>query len=66
MDYKDLVVVGLAFLIGNVGAAAGGPLGAVAGIVVGAGIGAKWAAESDRVRYLEGRVEELEARVGEP
>ncbi|MFC6835433.1 hypothetical protein [Halomarina ordinaria] len=59
MDYKDLVVVALTFLVGNVGATYGAA-GAVAGIVVGAGVGAKWASESDRVRSLERRVEELE------
>ena len=60
MDYKDFVVVGTAALGGFVGAAVGGLGGFVAGLFVGAGVAAKWAAESDRARALEARVRELE------
>lgn len=59
MDYKDLTVVGVAFLCGLAGAALG-PLGFVAGVLAGAGVGATWAARTDRVEYLERRVERLE------
>lgn len=47
MDYKDAVVVSLAFLSGLAGAAFGGLIGLLAGIVVGAGFGATWAYRSD-------------------
>lgn len=47
MDYKDAVVVSLAFLSGLAGASLGGPVGLLAGIVVGAGLGATWAYRTD-------------------
>lgn len=48
MDYKDLVVTASAFLGGVLGGTVGGILGLGAGIVVGAGVSAVWAYETDR------------------
>ena len=47
MDYKDVVVIGMALLFGSIGGFFGGPIGGLAGILVGAGIGAVWAYETD-------------------
>ncbi|USZ71106.1 hypothetical protein [Natronosalvus halobius] len=51
MDYKDLVVIASAFLGGTFGGTVGGPLGVGAGIVVGAGVSAVWAYETDLRKY---------------
>jgi|GEM_PF-4548267 len=51
MDYKDFVVIGMAFLAGLAGSTLG-PLGFIAGVFVGAGVGAMWANYSDRFEYM--------------
>lgn len=47
MDFKDLVVTGAAFLGSIIGAVYGGFAGFLAGLVVGAGITATWAYQTD-------------------
>lgn len=59
MDARDVVVIALAGLLGMVGGAFG-PVGIVAGVVVGAAVGSRWAARTDRIEALERRVAELE------
>lgn len=51
MDYKDFVVIGIALLAGLAGSTLG-PLGFIAGVLIGAGIGAMWANYSDRFEYI--------------
>lgn len=51
MDYKDFVVIGVTILGGLAGGALG-PFGIIAGVLVGAGIGATWANYTDRFEYL--------------
>jgi hypothetical protein len=63
MDWKDAVVVGAALFGGSIGLVFG-PGGMVGGVLVGAGLGARWASRTDREARLERRVAELEARVG--
>lgn len=50
MDYKDLVVIGMTILGGLVGSSLG-PLGGLAGILVGAGIGSTWANYTDHIEH---------------
>lgn len=59
MDARDVVVIALAGLLGMVGGAFGPP-GILVGVVVGAAVGSRWAARSDRIESLERRVAELE------
>jgi len=59
MDWRDLVTVALAGLLGMLGGVFG-PAGIVAGVVAGAALGARWASRSDRIAALEHRVRELE------
>ncbi|MDZ7746190.1 MAG: hypothetical protein U5K28_06635 [Halobacteriales archaeon] len=47
MDYKDLVTVSLAALCGVGGGIVAGGLGVFLGIVVGSGLGATWAYQTD-------------------
>lgn len=51
MDYKDFVVIGITVLGGLAGGTLG-PLGVIAGILVGAGVGAMWASYSDRFEHM--------------
>ena len=51
MDYKDFVVIAIAFLGGLAGSTFG-PVGFIAGVLVGAGIGAMWANYSDRFEHM--------------
>jgi hypothetical protein len=60
MDWRDLVTIGLAGVLGMVGGVFG-PVGIAAGVVVGAAVGARWGARADRVAALEDRVSELES-----
>jgi len=58
MDYKDIVTVSLALLCGLVGGGLAGGPGLLAGVVVGAGVGATWAYQSDlRAAVLADRAE---------
>jgi uncharacterized protein YcfJ len=61
MDYKDFGVIGLAVFGGSVGGSVAGFGGFVGGVFAGSAVGAKWASESDVVRDLRQRVDELEA-----
>jgi uncharacterized protein YcfJ len=61
MDYKDFGVIGLAAIGGGVGGSVAGSAGLIGGMFAGSAIGAKWASESDLVRDLRQRVDELEA-----
>jgi outer membrane lipoprotein SlyB len=61
MDYKDFGVIGLAAIGGGIGGSVAGFAGVVGGVFAGSAIGAKWARESDMVRDLRQRVDELEA-----
>jgi outer membrane lipoprotein SlyB len=61
MDYKDFGVIGLAVIGGGIGSSVAGFAGFVGGVFAGSAIGAKWASESDLVRDLRQRVDELEA-----
>lgn len=51
MDYKDFLVIGIALLGGLAGSSLG-PLGFIAGVLAGAGIGAMWASYSDRFEHM--------------
>ncbi|WP_251341887.1 hypothetical protein [Haloplanus halophilus] len=59
MDWRDVVIVVLAGVLGMLGGVFG-PVGILAGVVVGAALGARWASRSDRIAALERRVAELE------
>lgn len=61
MDYKDFGVIGLALIGGGVGGSVAGFGGFVGGVFAGSAVDAKWASESDSVRELRQRVDELEA-----
>jgi hypothetical protein len=60
MDWRDLVTIAAAGVCGMVGGVFG-PAGIAGGVVVGAAVGARWAARSDRIAALERRVAELES-----
>ena len=64
MDYKDWTVIGAATFFGMVGAIFG-PVGFVGGLLLGAGVGTKWAERSAEVEQLEKRVQELEQEYDE-
>jgi hypothetical protein len=59
MDWRDLVTIALAGVLGMVGGVFG-PVGIAGGVVLGAAVGATWGARSDRVAALERRVADLE------
>jgi hypothetical protein len=61
MDWRDLVTIALAGVLGMVGGVFG-PVGIAAGVVLGAAVGARWGARADRVAALERRVSALESR----
>jgi len=60
MDWRDFVTIVFAGVCGMVGGVFG-PVGIAGGVVVGAAVGARWAARSDRLATLERRVAELES-----
>ena len=60
MDWRDLVTIGLAGVLGMVGGVFG-LVGIAAGVVVGAAVGARWGKRSDRMAALERRVTDLES-----
>jgi hypothetical protein len=60
MDWRDLVTIALAGVLGMVGGVFG-PAGIVAGVLLGAAVGARWGARSDRMATLERRVTDLES-----
>jgi hypothetical protein len=57
MDWRDLVIIALAGVLGMVGGVFG-PVGIIGGVVLGAAVGARWGARADRVAAVErGRAE---------
>jgi hypothetical protein len=60
MDWRDLVTIGLAGVLGMVGGVFG-PVGIAAGVLLGAAVGARWGARADRLAAPEGRVSAVES-----
>lgn len=57
MDWRDFVTIALAGVLGMVGGAFG-PVGILAGVVLGAAAGARWGTRADRPGALEDGVAE--------
>ncbi|MEF8856737.1 MAG: hypothetical protein V5A16_04880 [Haloplanus sp.] len=60
MDWRDLVTIALAGVLGMIGGVFG-PVGIAAGVVLGAAVGAQWGVRADRDATVDRSTAELES-----